>query len=252
MIDLISHFWSLIPQGYVDPYKKVVRKETGCGREILRPQRALCAKFEGWALFKGKTEGKGKRRSEKENTRYTRPYWATLSPVSHAIHPSSLAARASSTSSSPTSLPTPDSSKKCRRRPSQRGLFRSTRMLSGFFPSHASARAARNLAFACPSGCKMTRSHVLLNCPNPKLTAARLDAWGIKKPSGVRALLSNPRWERRLLLFLDRSGVGRTVAGGKDPDVAWADRRDQWIILFGKGGDRGSDNLVLFSSLLFS
>ena len=90
------------------------------------------------ALLKGKTEGKKKR--------YMRPYWATLSSASHTIHPSILAARVSSTSSPSTNLPTPDSSRKRNKRLSQRGLLRSTRILPGSLPSHASARAARKLS----------------------------------------------------------------------------------------------------------
>ena len=45
----------------------------------------------------------------------------------------------------------------------------------------------------CDGGVKMTRSHVLLYCKNPKLMAARLEAWGGKNPGGVRVLLANPR-----------------------------------------------------------
>ena len=92
---------------------------------------------------------------------------------------------------------------------------------------HRMRRHLNNHCWLCSLGCKMTRSHVLLHCPNPNLMVAHLDAWGSKNPSGVRALLSNPRWELRLLVFLDRSGVGRVVAGGKDLGAAWADRRNR-------------------------
>ena len=50
---------------------------------------------------------------------------------------------------------------------------------------------------------KMTRSHVLLYCPNPKLRAARVEAWEGKNPGGVRVLLANPRWERQFVRFLE-------------------------------------------------
>jgi hypothetical protein len=64
----------------------------------------------------------------------------------------------------------------------------------------------------------MTRSHVLLHCPNAKLRAARAEAWEDKNPGGVRVLLANPRWERRLVKFLELSGVGRVMADGTDED----------------------------------
>jgi hypothetical protein len=50
---------------------------------------------------------------------------------------------------------------------------------------------------------KNTRSHVLLHCPNARLVAARVETWEGKDPGGVRVLLSIPRWERRLLKFLE-------------------------------------------------
>jgi len=31
-------------------------------------------------------------------------------------------------------------------------------------------------------------------------------------------------------MLLDLSGVGRVVAGGEDPDFAWTNRLDEWII----------------------
>ena len=48
-----------------------------------------------WALLKGRA--KGKRKVRRRERRYTMPYWATLSPASHAIYPSNLGARVSST-----------------------------------------------------------------------------------------------------------------------------------------------------------
>jgi len=38
----------------------------------------------------------------------------------------------------------------------------------------------------------MTRSHVLLHCPNARLAAARVEALESRDPGGVRVLLSNP------------------------------------------------------------
>jgi hypothetical protein len=73
----------------------------------------------------------------------------------------------------------------------------------------------------------MTRSHVLLHCPNPRLRAARAEA---KDPRGVRVMLVNPRWEQRFVKFLELSGVGRVVADGTDEDQARATRMDEWVV----------------------
>jgi len=75
----------------------------------------------------------------------------------------------------------------------------------------------------------MTRSHILLHCAGPVLTAARVEAWEGRDPSGVRVLLSNPKCERRLVKFLELSGVGRRMADGTDEDEARAERMDGWI-----------------------
>jgi len=76
----------------------------------------------------------------------------------------------------------------------------------------------------------MTRLDVLLHCLNPKLMAARLEAWEGKNPRGVRVLLANPRWERRIVRFLELSGVGRTIADGMDEEAAHAARMDEWVV----------------------
>jgi hypothetical protein len=72
----------------------------------------------------------------------------------------------------------------------------------------------------------MTRSHVLLHCPNARLVAARVETWEGKDPGGVRVLLSIPHWERRLLKFLELSGVGRMIEDGGDVEEARASRMD--------------------------
>jgi len=98
---------------------------------------------------------------------------------------------------------------------------------SAVFLKRIRKRADNNCWFC--KGPKMTRSHVLLHCANAKLRAAREGAWENKNPGGIRVLLSNPRWERRLLKFLELSGVGRTVEDGTDEDQARAERMDRWI-----------------------
>jgi hypothetical protein len=72
----------------------------------------------------------------------------------------------------------------------------------------------------------MTRSHVLLHCPNAILRTARAEAWEGRNPGGVRVLLANPKWERRFVKFLELSGVGRVMADGTNEDAA---RMDEWV-----------------------
>jgi hypothetical protein len=86
-------------------------------------------------------------------------------------------------------------------------------------------KRADDRCWFCSGPAKMTRSHVLLHCPAPKLRAARAEACEGKEPGGVRVLLANPRWERRFVKFLELSGVGRVMADG---DEARATRMDEW------------------------
>jgi len=53
-------------------------------------------------------------------------------------------------------------------------------------------------------------------------------AWELedKFPGGLKVLLSSLRWERRLLRFLELSGVGRIVESGADKE---ATRLDGWV-----------------------
>jgi hypothetical protein len=76
---------------------------------------------------------------------------------------------------------------------------------------------------------KMTRAHVLMNCRNPQVAAARAEAWEGKHPGSVWRLLADPRWEKRFVRFLELSGVGRTLADGTDEESAYAARMDTWI-----------------------
>jgi hypothetical protein len=89
--------------------------------------------------------------------------------------------------------------------------------------------------YCSKNGQKMTRSHVLLHCTNARLVSARQEAWGAVHPGSIRMLLANPRWERRLLHFLDLSGVGRVMDNGEDEEETRAARMDGWIIWENKG-----------------
>ena len=68
--------------------------------------------------------------------------------------------------------------------------------------------------------------------PNARLAAARVEAWEGRDPGSLRVLLSNPRWVRRLLKFLELSGAGRIVEDGGDKEEAQAFRMDRWIIVW--------------------
>jgi hypothetical protein len=87
----------------------------------------------------------------------------------------------------------------------------------------------------------MTRSHILLHCSSEELVAARVQAWGNIPPSGVRVLLTSPRWGSRLLHFLELSGVGRRVEDGSDEDASRAARTDGWVVWEDRGRLREPD-----------
>jgi len=76
----------------------------------------------------------------------------------------------------------------------------------------------------------MTRSHVLLHCPEEKVKATRDEAWEGKTSGSIRVVLSNPRWEKRLLGFLELLGVRRVMNDGTDKDETRAARLDGWVI----------------------
>jgi hypothetical protein len=76
----------------------------------------------------------------------------------------------------------------------------------------------------------MTSSHVLLHCPSARMSAATTEAWEGRDPGGLRVLLANPRWGKRLLRFLELSGAGRIVGSAADKEAACAEKMDEWII----------------------
>jgi hypothetical protein len=111
-------------------------------------------------------------------------------------------------------------------------------------------KMAEDKCWFCQTSARMTRSHVLLHCPNAKLRGARAEAWEGKDPGGVRVLLANPRWERRFAKFLELSGIGRVMANGTDEDGAFAARMDEWVAWeTGSPSGRGLIVLSLFCSL---
>jgi len=47
-------------------------------------------------------------------------------------------------------------------------------------------------------------------------------------PGSLRVLLMSPRWESRLLRFLELPGVGRVVENGEDKEERRVARFDMW------------------------
>ena len=93
------------------------------------------------------------------------------------------------------------------------------------------SKRATDRHWHCPADCtrRMTRSHVPLHCSNARIVAARQQAWEGILPRSIWVLLADSRWQRRLLVFLELSGVGRIMDNGKDADAqaesvrAWSD-----------------------------
>jgi len=56
----------------------------------------------------------------------------------------------------------------------------------------------------------------------------------VEASGGIRVLLSNPRWGRQLLKFLELSGVGRVMEDGVGVEEARASRVDGWIVWEGE------------------
>ena len=74
----------------------------------------------------------------------------------------------------------------------------------------------------------MPGKEIEVACTNDNLHAARAEAWEGKDPGSIRVLLNNPRWERRLLRFLEPPEVGRLVEG-EDVEGTRAAKMDGWI-----------------------
>jgi len=64
----------------------------------------------------------------------------------------------------------------------------------------------------------------------PQIACSTGGGLGGKDPGGIHVLLSNLRWERHLLRFLELSDVGRAVEDGTNVEEARAARLDGWIM----------------------
>jgi hypothetical protein len=65
--------------------------------------------------------------------------------------------------------------------------------------------------------------------PNDKLRAARMEAWEGKDLAASAFYWLTPV-EKRLLKFLELSGMGRVMADGIDGDGARCTAMDEWIV----------------------
>jgi hypothetical protein len=88
---------------------------------------------------------------------------------------------------------------------------------------------AEDKCWFCQTSARMTRSHVLLHCPNAKLRAAREKAWEGKTPGGVRVLVGQSQVGAATCEVPGAVGVGRVMADGTDEDGAYAARMDEWV-----------------------
>jgi hypothetical protein len=66
----------------------------------------------------------------------------------------------------------------------------------------------------------------------PECETSRCKSRGVGRKGPRRSACppGQSRWEKRLLRFLELSGVGRVVTDGSDEDEAWARRMDSWIV----------------------
>jgi hypothetical protein len=69
----------------------------------------------------------------------------------------------------------------------------------------------------------MTRTHVLLRCP--AFEDVRREVWRdlttgtFTRPRSIGTLLGNPRWEKRLLKFLEKTTVGKVGPDKIDDEI---------------------------------
>jgi hypothetical protein len=81
----------------------------------------------------------------------------------------------------------------------------------------------------------MTRTHVLLRCV--AFEEFRRETWTdpltgeFTRPSSIGQLLSNPRWEKRLLKFLQRTKIGRIGPDLIDDEIRRVTRYEGWTDL---------------------
>jgi hypothetical protein len=81
----------------------------------------------------------------------------------------------------------------------------------------------------------MTRTHVLLRCV--AFEEFRHETWTdpltgeFTRPSSIGQLLGNPRWEKRLLKFLQRTKIGRIGPDLIDDEIRRVTQYEGWTDL---------------------
>jgi hypothetical protein len=95
----------------------------------------------------------------------------------------------------------------------------------------------------------MTRIHVLLRCPT--FEAVRREVWNdpttgaITRPQSIGTLLGNPRWEKRLLKFLEKMTIGKVVPDKIDDEIRRITRYEEWCNLI-EDSESEDDEAVSF------
>jgi hypothetical protein len=81
----------------------------------------------------------------------------------------------------------------------------------------------------------MTRTHVLIRCP--AFEDVRREVWkdpttgAFTRPRSIVALLWNPRWEKRLLKFLEKATNGKVAPDKIDDEIRRVTRYEEWCNL---------------------
>jgi ribonuclease HI len=129
--------------------------------------------------------------------------------------------------------------------------LRTNHWLSGVYLKRIGKRDSAGSWF-CGDTCqsrgppKMTRTHVLHRCP--AFEYARREAWkdpttaAFTRPRSIGALLGNPRWEKRLLSFLEKTNIGKVGPDKIDAEIGRITRYEDWCNLVEdpESGDEGS------------
>jgi hypothetical protein len=93
---------------------------------------------------------------------------------------------------------------------------------------------------------KMTRTNVLLRCPafqDARREAGKdLTTSAFTRPRSIGALLGNPRWDKRLLSFLEKTTIGKVGRDKIDDEIRRITRYKDWCDLVEdpESGDEGS------------
>lgn len=76
----------------------------------------------------------------------------------------------------------------------------------------------------------MSRSHVLLHCPDASLASSRAEAWEGRTQEECVSFWPTLGGGCGLLNFLELSGVGRVMDHEVDEDATRTERLDGWIV----------------------